>query len=209
MTGFSAMWSGRSSDRPNGSARRPAGLKTGRSIALLIVSALLLQPAARATSPDTRLKDLLSLQGVKPSPLIGYGLVVGLNKTGDKRQTIFSAQSLANMLERFGVDVNADRVKVENIAAVLVTAELSPFAQLGTRLDVTASSVGDARSLQGGTLLPTPLRRTDGAVVAIAQGPLSIGGFGAGAGACRANKSNNAVRKAKVMTLPSKGALKS
>jgi flagellar P-ring protein precursor FlgI len=130
----------------------------------------------------SRLKDIASLRGVPSEAILGYGLVVGLNKTGDKRQTLFSAQSLANMLERFGVDVDAEAMKVENIAAVLVTAELSPFAQLGARLDVTASSIGDARSLQGGTLLPTPLRRTDGAVVAMAQGPLSIGGFGAGGG---------------------------
>ena len=153
---------------------------SGRGLTFLVAAALML-PSGAASS-TSRLKDVASLRGVPTEAVLGYGLVVGLNKTGDKRQTIFSAQSLANMLERFGVDVNADRVKVENIAAVLVTAELSPFAQLGTRLDVTASSVGDARSLQGGTLLPTPLRRTDGAVVAIAQGPLSIGGFGAGAG---------------------------
>ena len=82
-------------------------------------------------------------------PLVGYGLVVGLNKTGDKRQTIFSAQTLANMLERFGVSVPAGQIKIENVAAVLVTAELPPYVRPGARLDVTASSVGDARSLQG------------------------------------------------------------
>jgi flagellar P-ring protein precursor FlgI len=135
-----------------------------------------------ASSSTARLKDVASLRGVPVEPLVGYGLVVGLNKTGDRRQTLFSAQSLASMLERFGIAVPADQMKVENIAAVVVTAELSPFAQFGARLDVTASSIGDARSLQGGTLLPTPLRRTDGSVVALAQGPLSIGGFGAGGG---------------------------
>ena len=96
-------------------------------------------------------------------PVIGYGLVVGLNKTGDRKQTIFSAQTLANMLERFGVAVSPDAMKVENIAAVLVTAEIGPYAQNGGRIDVMASSIGDARSLQGGTLLPTPLRGPDGA----------------------------------------------
>src|SRR5512134_1690136 len=131
---------------------------------------------------SSRLKDVVTLQGVTSAPLMGYGLVVGLNKTGDKRQTIFSTQSLANMLGRLGVVVPADQVKVENIAAVLVTAELSPYQRVGARLDVIASSIGDARSLQGGTLLPTALRGPDGAVVALAQGPLSIGGFGAGGG---------------------------
>jgi flagellar P-ring protein precursor FlgI len=135
-----------------------------------------------ASSSTARLKDVATLRGVPVEPLVGYGLVVGLNKTGDRRQTLFSAQSLASMLERFGIAVPADQMKVENIAAVVVTAELSPFAQFGARLDVTASSIGDARSLQGGTLLPTPLRRSDGSVVALAQGPLSIGGFGAGGG---------------------------
>jgi flagellar P-ring protein precursor FlgI len=107
---------------------------------------------------------------------------VGLNKTGDKRQTIFSAQTLANMLERFGVAVPAGGIKIENVAAVLVTAEVGPYAQTGSRLDVTASSIGDAKSLQGGTLLPTALRGPDGSIVALAQGPLSIGGFSGGTG---------------------------
>jgi flagellar P-ring protein precursor FlgI len=129
---------------------------------------------------SVRVKDVAALQGVQPQPLVGYGLVIGLNKSGDKRQTIFSAQSLGNMLERFGIVVPADQMKVENIAAVLVTAELPPFARQGARLDITASSIGDARSLQGGTLVPTPMRGPDGRVMALAQGPLSIGGFGGG-----------------------------
>src|SRR5262249_18444139 len=135
-------------------------------------------------SPEggTRLKDVASLQGISSTPVVGYGLVVGLNKTGDKRQTIFSTQTLANMLQQFGVAVPAAQVKVENIAAVLVTAELPAYAHNGTRIDVTASSVGDARSLQGGVLLPTPLRGPDGQVIATAQGALSLGGFGGGTG---------------------------
>lgn len=137
------------------------------------------QPIAHA---ESRLKDIVTLQGVSPAPLMGYGLVVGLNKTGDKRQTLFSTQSLTNMLARFGLVVPADQVKVENIAAVLVTAEISPYQRIGARIDVIASSIGDARSLQGGTLLPTPLRGPDGEVAALAQGPLSIGGFGGGGG---------------------------
>jgi flagellar P-ring protein precursor FlgI len=134
------------------------------------------------TGSTVRVKDIASLQGVQPTPLIGYGLVVGLNKTGDRRQTIFSAQTLANMLERFGVLVPGDQVKIENIAAVLVTTELPAFVRKGGRLDVTVSSVGDARSLQGGTLMATALRGPDGSVYALAQGPLTLGGFGAGRG---------------------------
>jgi flagellar P-ring protein precursor FlgI len=134
------------------------------------------------TGSTVRLKDIASLQGISATPLIGYGLVVGLNKTGDRRQTIFSAQTLANMLERFGVLVPGDQMKIENIAAVLVTAELPPFVRRGGRLDVTVSSVGDARSLQGGTLLATALRGPDGSVYVLAQGALTLGGFGAGKG---------------------------
>lgn len=132
--------------------------------------------------PSARLKDVASWQGSASMPLIGYGLVVGLNKTGDRRQTVFSTQSLTNMLEKFGLAVSPEAVKVENIAAVLVTAELPAYVRPGARLDVTASSVGDARSLQGGTLLATPLRGTNGQIHALGQGPLSIGGFGAGGG---------------------------
>ena len=145
-------------------------------------AAAVLFTATGHTEGATRLKDIASLQGTGSTPLIGYGLVIGLNKTGDKRQTIFSAQTLANMLERFGVSVPALQIKVENIASVLVTTELPPYARPGARLDVTVSSVGDARSLQGGTLLPSPLRGSNGEIVALAQGPLSIGGFGGGTG---------------------------
>jgi flagellar P-ring protein precursor FlgI len=151
---------------------------------LLLTIAVLYPVAAFAQSPDaaTRLKDVARLQGVSATPVIGYGLVVGLNKTGDKRQTIFSTQTLANMLEQFGVSVNAGQVKVENVASVLVTAEIPAFAHSGARLDVTASSVGDARSLQGGVLLPTALHGPDGRILATAQGALSLGGFSGGSG---------------------------
>ncbi len=148
---------------------------------LLVLGGLTASPAVAADSA-TRLKDIASIQGVESVQLIGYGLVVGLNKTGDKRQTIFSAQTLANMLERFGVSVPGEQIKIENVAAVLVTAELPAYTRPGARIDVTASSVGDARSLQGGTLLATPLRGGNGQVYALAQGPMSIGGFGGGSG---------------------------
>jgi flagellar P-ring protein precursor FlgI len=146
----------------------------------LIGGALTAMPRAAGPGNDIRLKDVVLLQGTTTSPLIGYGLVVGLNKTGDKKQTIFPAQTLSNMLAQFGVAVPADAMKIENIAAVLVTAEMPPFGRAGVRVDVTASSIGDARSLQGGTLLATPLRNVTGQVVALAQGPLSVGGFGGG-----------------------------
>jgi len=154
--------------------------------AAVILATLVHPVGARQQAPApiavSRLKDVTTLQGATTTPLIGYGLVVGLNKTGDRRQTIFSAQTLANMLERFGVAVPPGGIKIENVAAVMVTAEIGPYAQSGTRLDIMASSIGDARSLQGGTLLPTPLRGPDGAIVALGQGPLSIGGFGVGGG---------------------------
>ena len=159
-------------------------LRPSRLIACVTATAAaaVLFTATGHTEGATRLKDIASLQGTGATPLIGYGLVIGLNKTGDRRQTIFSAQTLANMLERFGVSVPALQIKVENIASVLVTTELPPYARPGARLDVTVSSVGDARSLQGGTLLPSPLRGSNGEIVALAQGPLSIGGFGGGTG---------------------------
>ncbi len=150
--------------------------------AVLAVAACLgaTAPVGARNGTSMRVKDVASLVGVRPSPLIGYGLVVGLNRTGDRRQTLFSNLSLANSLERFGVVVAPEMMRVENVAAVMVTTELPPFARPGVRLDILVSSIGDARSLQGGTLVPTPLRGMDGQVVALAQGPLTLGGFGGG-----------------------------
>src|SRR5690242_9420678 len=113
-------------------------------------------------SATTRLKDLVSVEGVRDNQLVGYGIVVGLAGTGDKRQTIFSAQSLANMLEKMGVSVVSTAIKVSNTAAVMVTATLPPFAQPGTKVDVTAAAIGDASNLQGGLLLMTSLRGANG-----------------------------------------------
>lgn len=156
---------------------------TVRTLIVALVLALCTAgPRAQSNNAATRLKDIASLQGMSTTPVIGYGLVVGLNKTGDKRQTIFSTQTLANMLEQFGVSAAAGQMKVENVAAVLVTAELPAYAHQGTRLDITASSIGDARSLQGGVLMPTPLRGPNGQIIATAEGALSLGGFGGGSG---------------------------
>lgn len=130
----------------------------------------------------SRLKDLAALEGMRDNQLIGYGLVVGLAGTGDKRQTVFSAQSLTNMLERMGVTVPPTAILVRNMAAVMVTANLPPFAQPGTRIDVTAAALGDASNLQGGMLLLTPLRAADGQVYGVAQGSVVTGGFAAGRG---------------------------
>jgi len=124
-----------------------------------------------------RIKDIADLGGVRPNYLIGYGLVVGLDGTGDKTNTRFTVQSLVNMLERLGIAVNFNDVKVKNVAAVVVTANFPSFAKAGSRIDVLISSLGDASSLQGGTLLLTPLRASDGKVYAVAQGPVSVGGF--------------------------------
>jgi len=132
-----------------------------------------------------RLKDISHIDGVRRNQLIGYGLVVGLNGTGDKAGSEFTNRAAANLLERLGMNVSADSIKLKNVAAVILTAELPPFARAGQRLDVTVSSLGDSPSLQGGTLLLTPLRAANGEVYAVAQGSVIIGGIvagGAGAG---------------------------
>ncbi|MGC8758578.1 MAG: flagellar basal body P-ring protein FlgI [Bryobacteraceae bacterium] len=124
-----------------------------------------------------RVKEIAAIEGVRENQLIGYGIVVGLNGTGDKRQTYFSAQTLANLLERMGVQVPPTAMLVRNTAAVIVTANLPPFAQPGTRIDVQVATIGDATNLQGGLLLLTPLKASTGDVYAVAQGPVLTGGF--------------------------------
>lgn len=136
--------------------------------------------ALEAQPSGTRLKELVSIEGVRDNQLIGYGLVVGLKGTGDRQQTLFSAQSLANLLQQMGVATNPAILRVANTAAVMVTATLPPFAQPGVHIDVTASAIGDAPNLQGGTLLLTSLKGVDGQVYAISQGPVVTGGFSAG-----------------------------
>jgi flagellar P-ring protein precursor FlgI len=130
-----------------------------------------------------RLKDIASIKGIRTNQLIGYGLVIGLNGSGDKGGTDFTIQGLANMLERMGIRVSAEDLKVSNVAAAMVNATLPPFARIGKKIDVTVSSIGDAKSLQGGTLLLTPLKGVDGKIYALAQGPLSTGGFSTGGAA--------------------------
>jgi flagellar P-ring protein FlgI len=144
------------------------------------IRAALLLAAFCAPAWAARLKDLASIEGVRDNQLIGQGLVVGLAGTGDRRQTVFSTQSLANMLERMGVSVPAAGIRVNNVASVVITATLPPFAQPGMRIDTTVAAIGDASNLQGGILLMTSLRGADGQVYAVAQGPVVTGGFNAG-----------------------------
>ena len=125
----------------------------------------------------TRIKDIASFDGVRDNQLVGYGLIVGLNGSGDSDQTKFPVQSLVNMLERMGVTVNRTDIKVKNVAAVMVTATLTPFAKQGATMDVLVSSLGDSTSLSGGTLLLSPLKGADGQVYAVAQGPVSTNSF--------------------------------
>lgn len=145
---------------------------------ILLALALCCSPAW----PAVRLKDVASIEGVRDNQLIGYGLVVGLNGTGDKRQTFFSAQSLANLLDRMGIQVSPTAMQVRNTAAVMVTANLPPFAQPGTRVDVQVAAIGDATNLQGGLLLLTPLKSAGGVIYAVGQGSVLTGGFVAGRG---------------------------
>ena len=129
----------------------------------------------------TRVKDIASIEGVRDNQLIGYGIVVGLNQTGDRRQTVFSSQTLTNLLQQMGVQVSPTSIRVNNTAAVMVTATLAAFAQPGTKLDVTVAAIGDASNLQGGLLLITNLKGVDGQPYAVAQGAVLTGGFVAGA----------------------------
>ncbi|MBW1675896.1 MAG: flagellar basal body P-ring protein FlgI [Deltaproteobacteria bacterium] len=146
---------------------------------ILVTLVFLLAPSAQGV----RVKDITAIKGIRSNQLFGYGLIIGLNGTGDKGGSKVTIQSLANTLERMGIQVRADDLKANNVAAVMVSASLPAFARIGKKIDVTLSSIGDAKSLQGGTLLLTPLLGVDGKVYALAQGPVSIGGFSAGGAA--------------------------
>ncbi len=150
------------------------------SATVLVAILFAAQLTAANTEMQTRLKDLVTLEGMRDNQLVGYGLVVGLAGTGDKRTTVFSTQSLANMLQRMGVTVDPTAIQIKNTAAVMVTATLPAFAQPGTHIDVTASAIGDAGTLQGGILILTSLRGANGQVYATAQGPVVTGGFAVG-----------------------------
>ncbi len=131
----------------------------------------------QSLSFGTRIKDIAYVKGISGYQVIGYGLVVGLNGTGDTRRASFTVQSVVSMLKKFGITVTDENLRMRNVAAVMVTALIPPFAKEGTNIDVIVSSIGDATSLHGGNLLMTPLVGPDGVVYAVAQGPVSVGGF--------------------------------
>lgn len=153
-----------------------------RALALIVVAAL---PAFAAPA---RLKELVEVQGSRENALLGYGLVVGLTNTGDSEQVLFTMQSIAGMLGRLGVRVDPRDLRSRNVAAVMVTARLPTYARSGSTLDVTVSAMGNARSLQGGTLLMTPLAAADGQTYAVAQGPVQVGGFDVNGGTAAMRK---------------------
>jgi flagellar P-ring protein precursor FlgI len=177
-----------------------------RSLAwILILSSLasVFAPVAAADNPNRRVlvRDITSVEGVRDNMLVGYGLVVGLNRTGDSQQTYFTVQTLANAMQRMGVLISPGTVEVKNVAAVFITASLPPFARPGARLDVTVSSAGDAKSLEGGILLMSALHGPDGQIYAEAQGPLAVGGYSAG------NSSNGKQVNSPTVGIVSNGAI--
>jgi len=145
---------------------------------LILMSVLLVFNLPVLAFANSRIKDLADIEGVRENQLIGYGLVVGLNGTGDSlNNSPFTLQSLQGMLERMGVNTRNTNLRTRNVAAVIVTGNLPPFATQGSRMDVTISALGDSSSLQGGTLLVTPLVGANSEVFAVAQGSLAVGGF--------------------------------
>ncbi len=140
-----------------------------------MIRSLILTLCFVAALQAEKIGDLTNIAGVRDNQLMGYGIVIGLNGTGDKGGSKFTAQSMANMLETMNVKVTADDIKSKNVAAVMVTASLPPFARQGDRIDIKISSIGDAKSLQGGTLVMTPLNAVDGQIYAVAQGAISVG----------------------------------
>lgn len=157
------------------------------------VITILLMLIISAPLEAARVKDIASVGGVRDNQLMGYGLIIGLNGTGDKKGTEFTIRSVTAMLTRMGITIDPSAVSVKNVAAVMVTAKLPPFAKKGGRIDVIVSSIGDASSLQGGTLLFTPLKGANDMVYAIAQGPVSLGGYIGGGGGDSVQKNHATV----------------
>jgi len=158
------------------------------AIALVVVFALALSIFQSVDASAARLKDIASFSGVRTNELVGYGLVVGLAGTGDGTSSTFTLRSMSNMLEKMGVESNPDDLKPKNVAAVMVTAKMPVSSKPGSKIDITVSSLGDAKSLLGGVLLVTPLKGLDGRVYGVAQGALTIGGFTASGEAATAQK---------------------
>ncbi len=148
-----------------------------------------------SSASAARIKDIAFFEGVRPNQIVGFGLVVGLNGTGDKTTAVYTLQSIANMLNKMGMQIDPKTIMVKNTATVLVTAELPPFIRPGSKVDVLVSSLGDATSLQGGTLISTPLKGPDGNVYAVGQGAITLGGFFAGNAGANITKNHQTAGK--------------
>lgn len=159
---------------------------------LVLIIALLLTLGIAELGQCARLKDIADVEGVRGNQLLGYGIVVGLNGTGDGKID-FTLKSMSNMLEKMGIRTDPILIKVKNVASVMVTSELPPFARPGSKVNITISSMGDAKSLQGGILLITPLKGGDGNTYAVAQGPIDLGGFAVSGGGDSAQKNHPTV----------------
>ena len=177
---------------------------TLRTAAALAALALLAAPGPATAAGQERIKDLALLEGTAAEPLVGVGLVVGLNGTGDAGNSDVTVNALANLLEKLDVTVDPSQLKAKNVAIVTVTANLDPNAAVGSRVDVTVTSLYDASSLEGGTLVMTPLKAADGTLSVLAQGSVSIGGFNIKAGAGNSYRKNHA----QVGTIPNGGTVK-
>ncbi len=162
-------------------SKRTTGAVVAAALAL-VSAALFLSPCTVVAEPNRRVlvRDITTVEGVRDNLLVGYGLVVGLHGTGDRQQTFFTVQTLANAMQRMGVQISPAQVVVKNVASVFITASLPAFARPGSRLDITVSSVGDARSIEGGVLLMSALHAPDGQVYAEAQGAIVLGGYSTG-----------------------------
>ncbi|OGR19021.1 MAG: flagellar biosynthesis protein FlgA [Desulfobacterales bacterium GWB2_56_26] len=168
-----------------------------KAFSLLLIAIALAALSCAGSADAARVKDLAQLHGVRNNQLMGYGLVTGLNGTGDDmKKSVFTLQAVYNMMTRHGITINPDNIndiKVKNVAAVMVTATLPPFAKSGSTLDIQVSSMGDSKSLAGGTLLMTPLAGPDGNVYAVAQGPVTVGAFAFGGKAAQVQKNHPTV----------------
>jgi flagellar P-ring protein precursor FlgI len=160
---------------------------------ILIICFVVLLLSVGLSAVDVRLKDIAAFEGVRDNQLIGYGVVVGLEGTGDTTQNKFTFQAISNLLDKMGLKLDPNAFQMRNTAAVAVTATLPPFSRAGSKIDITVSSIGSAKSIQGGMLLITPLKAADGSIYAVAQGPISIGGFNADRGGTTVRKNHPTV----------------
>ena len=162
-------------------------------ITKILIAAILTLITTCAFAQSVRVKDIASVEGVRNNQLLGYGIVIGLDGTGDTQQTKFTTQSVASMLNQYGISVSPDKIKLKNVAAVMVSAILPAFARSGSTIDVVVSSLGDSASLKGGTLIQSPLKAANGQVYAVAQGPITVGGFSSGGGGASVSKNHSTV----------------